>query len=318
MATQDFLPDHDQDLILAREIGAALDAGSFVSGREDSFLEQLLEFKQNELEEYDTSLPSQALWERIESETKPQARVLPLYRRKAIQAWAAAAAVLIAAFIGFWWLTQDPGPQLIAQSEEAIQVINLDDGTEVTLRPYSRLFEEVTDESQRSYSISGEAFFDVATDPDRPFTVVAGSGTVTVLGTRFNVSSWGDQTKVYLEEGSVRFSSSTNESVVLQPGQSSSIVAGALAQPQPDNGDKFTDWINNSLVFEGTAPAEVIAEIEQHFNITVTISELEDESVLDGTLRLDSLEQTLEDLGLVLGGTFRQTGEDSYSFTPLD
>jgi transmembrane sensor len=319
MAADTILPDDDRDLILAREIGLALEQGSSFEALDDALIPALAEFKNSELDSYaDYSLSSDTLWDRIAQQTKPRARILPLYQRPAVRAWAAAAVVLIAAFIGFWWVSLDPSPQLVAQSDSAIQVIQLEDGTEVTLRPYTQLFEETLDETHRSYSLAGEAFFDVVSDPDRPFAVNAGSGTVTVLGTRFNLSSWGDQTRVYLEEGSVQFNTEDQRSIVLEPGQSSSIIAGNLSEAEFTEADQFTDWINNMLVFSDTPPAEVVAEIGQHFNINITISELEDQEGLDGTLRLDSIDQTLEDLGLVLGGTFRKTADDTYTFTPMD
>lgn len=319
MATEQQLPENDQDLQLARSIGQVLDSDSDFSELKDMLVDQLVEFKTRELSGYELQTPnSSSIWDAIESQTRPKAKVLPLYQRPIAYTWAAAAVLLIAAFIGFYWISLNPTPQLVAQSDSVIQKVTLEDGTEVTLRPYSELYELASSETVRSYSLNGEAFFDVTSDASRPFSVEAGNGLITVLGTRFNVSSWGSSTKVYLEEGSVRFENSEQNAVILEPGQRSELIGGIITNPENTSADEYTDWLSNTIVFNASNPEDVVAEIGQHFNISINLNQLDDASTLDGTLRLDSIAQTLEDLGLVLGGTFRETSANEYMFIVLD
>ena len=319
MATEQILPDNDRDLLLAQNIGKALDAKTDFVGLKDELIDQLVDFKTEELASYERNTPdSTSIWGAIESQTKPKAKVLPLYQRPIAYTWAAAAVLLIAAFIGFYWISINPTPKLVAHSDSVIQTITLEDGTQVTLRPYSELYELASSNTERSYSLNGEGFFDVKSDADRPFSVQAGNGLVTVLGTRFNVSNWGSSIQVYLEEGSIRFESSTQNAVVLQPGQRSELSRGTITNPVNTLADEYTDWLSNTIVFNASNPEDVVAEIGQHFNITININQLDDTSALDGTLRLDSVSQTLEDLGLVLGGTFRQLSSNEYTFIALD
>lgn len=319
MATQQQLPENDQDLLLARSIGQVLDSNSDFSALQDTFIDQLVEFKTRELSGYETNAPNSAsIWDAIESQTKPKATILPLYQRPIAYTWAAAAVLLIAAFIGFYWISLDPTPQLVARADSTIQTVTLEDGTEVTLRPYTELYELTSNENERSYSLNGEAFFDVTSDASRPFSVEAGDGLITVLGTRFNVSSWGTSTQVYLEEGSVRFESAEQVAVILEPGQHSLLINGSITNPENTTADEYTDWLSNTIVFNASNPEDVVAEIGQHFNITINLNQLDDTSTLDGTLRLDSITQTLEDLGLVLGGTFREISANEYMFIALD
>tara|TARA_R110000868_G_scaffold304437_16_gene565247 strand:- start:23040 stop:23993 length:954 start_codon:yes stop_codon:yes gene_type:complete len=317
MATEQNLSENDLDLLLSQSLGNALGSRSSFSELQDSLIDQLVEFKKSERSYYENHAPnSGSIWEAIEAETK--AKVTPLFQRPITYTWAAAAVLLIAAFFGFYWISLNPNPQLVAQSDSAISTIILDDGTEVILRPYSELYEIAYSETERTYSLNGEAFFDVTSDVNRPFSVQAGEGVITVLGTRFNVSNWGNTTQVYLEEGSVQFTSSTKTSVLLEPGQQSELISGILSQPEVASSNKYTDWISNTIVFSGSLPLDVVAEIGQHFNIRINISQLNDDSALDGTLRLDSVTQTLEDLGLVLGGTFRKVSENEFTFIALD
>lgn len=319
MATEQNLPDNDRDLMLAQSIGEVLASKNDLTELKDELIDKLVDFKTRELTSYETNTPdSISIWDAIESQIKPKAKVIPLYQRPIAYTWAAAAVLLIAAFISFYWISLNPTSELVAQSDSTIQTVTLEDGTEVTLRPYSELYELASSDTERSYSLNGEGFFDVTSDADRPFSVQAGDGLVTVIGTRFNVSNWGSRTQVYLEEGSVRFESSIQNAVVLEPGQRSELIDGSITTPENTIAEEYTDWLSNNIVFNASNPEDVVAEIGQHFNIAINISQLDNTSTLDGTLRLDSIPQTLEDLGLVLGGTFRQISAQEYTFISLD
>lgn len=321
MATQENLPQNDQDFLLAQALGKVLDERSSFADMGDDLVNQLLEFKTGELSEISTpSSSTKSIWLAIEAETtqKKPANVLPFFQRTTTFAWASAAVLLIAAFIGFYWISTGAEPTLVAQADSTIEVVVLDDGTEVTLRPYSELYEVGFSETERTYTINGEGFFDVQSDPNRPFSVTAGEGVVTVLGTRFNLSSWGTKTQVYLDEGSVKFSASDIGSVVLKPGQTSILADGKITVPASTEADQYTDWISNVIIFKASTPEEVVAEISQHFNISISISDLKDRAGIDGTLQLSTPDQTLEDLGLVLNGTFRKVSQSEYTFISLE
>lgn len=318
MATQR-LPKNDPNLLLAQRLGESLRSGADFSDLEDKLVDQLVGFKNDELSSYENTTPkSLSIWEGIEAKTSAKAKILPFYQRSIGYAWAAAAVLLIAAFVGFYWVSINPNPTLVAKTDSLITTFILEDGTQVTLRPYSELYELAFNETERSFSLIGEGYFNVTTDLDRPFSVQAGEGLVTVLGTRFNLSNWGNITQVFLEEGSIQFETSLEELVILEPGQKSTLQNGSVLYPEQAEADQFKDWISNTIVFNASFPNEVVAEIGQHFNVVLDISLLDAGTKLDGTLKLDTIEQTLEDLGLVLGGTFRKTSDSEYSFISID
>lgn len=322
MATQEILPENDQDLLLAQSLGKVLDEESSFADMGNDLVDQLLEFKTGEQSELGTTPSSSAsIWAAIEAETTKKqktANVLPFFQRTTTFAWASAAVLLIAAFIGFYWINFGTEPTLVAQTDSTIEVVVLKDGTEITLRPFSELYEVTLSETERTYSITGEGYFDVQSDPNRPFSVTAGDAVVTVLGTKFNLSSWGAKAQVYLDEGSVRFSATDIGSVILEPGQTSIITNGTISLPVNSEPDQYIDWISNVIIFNASSPEEVVAEISQHFNINISISSLENRTGIDGSLQLGSPDQTLEDLGLVLNGTFRKVSQDEYTFISLE
>lgn len=320
MATQ--LPHNDPDLLLAREVGAALRAGFLSESIDDPLIRELLAYRRQRRQPVTSEQArSDELWERIERATSDNNAVsaIPLFRSPAMR-WAAAAAVLVAALVGFVYFQYMRGPTLVAESGAAITTVQLADGSDVTLRPHSTFYRVSNTDSRSIYQLDGEAYFDVTHDPSRTFEVEAGRGRVRVLGTRFTVSSWGNLTQVFLEEGTVRFSGpSQSKAVVLQPGQSSTLGAN---QQQPVITDRpageFTDWMRDELVFQNRPAREVFSELEQQYGVTITAPDKILDTPLSGSLSLENREAALNYVALSLGGIFKQTGAQSYQFIPGD
>jgi len=84
------------------------------------------------------------------------------------------------------------------------QTIALDDGTVLWLNTGSRVKVHYDTAARHVRLDRGEVFFDVTRDERRPFHVRTPAGTVTVLGTRFNVSATGGRTSVAVIEGAVK------------------------------------------------------------------------------------------------------------------
>jgi len=118
----------------------------------------------------------------------PAARkVVPFPRRRrvlaAVLSLAVAACVTVAALPGMWRHWQ--ADQITAPGE--IRQVRLEDGSMVHLAADSALSIRYTAEQRQVTLLSGEAFFDVAPNPARPFRVNAGGAEITVVGTAFEV-----------------------------------------------------------------------------------------------------------------------------------
>ena len=97
----------------------------------------------------------------------------------------------------------------------------LPDSTQVWLNSASRLsYTDAFMTKNREVQISGEAFFDVVRKNDMPFVVKFQENTITVKGTKFNVTAYGMEDKVYaaLVEGKIEFAGSTVK-VDMNPGE---------------------------------------------------------------------------------------------------
>lgn len=317
MDNEEMLPENDQDLQLSRRIRQALEAREDLSGIEDPFLSVLLEYKQSkQAEEAVISEPGGQLWKSIEKHTSPPSKSsYPVHRlftgRPAVRA--AAAVLITAVFIGVIYFQVWQRPPLIAETGAESLTINLAAGSRVTMRPYSKLFSLHETEQ---YRLVGEALFEITPDPGRTFSVEAGKGRVTVLGTTFMLSDWGELTRVYLEEGSVRFEKIDDTgSIILEPGQTSSISAtGEILAPSFGDTAEFTDWLRNEMVFENKPARMIFRELEQHYNISISAPDSVQSARISGTLVLGTSDETLESLGTVLGGRFIPAGKSGYQY----
>lgn len=211
------------------------------------------------------------------------------------------------------WTIRDPGPgwQEVAVSGSSSIVFRSPDGTSITLRPNSRL--DAFGPDGRAYRISGEAFFDVAHDADRPFVVEGAGAEVTVLGTRFDFSTWGGRAEVYLESGSIRLRAlHSGGAVDLVPGQVAA-VSDSL-RVEPGSSEQALDWMSGSLVFASRSVRVIAAEMAHHFGTEISIPDPVASEMLTGRVLLSDLDSALADLGIVLGGRFVPTAQGGYRF----
>jgi transmembrane sensor len=313
---------NDIDRQLARRIGDALPDVHTLSTETDALIEPLLAYKKNLIEEEESTLPinSADLWNSIEnaitSDGSTSARILSF--NPAFRKYAVVAALILISFMGIFWYQSGTSPTLIAESTGLMQTVSLTDGSKVTLRPYSKLFGIDQNQNKVSYQLTGEAYFDVAKNPNRIFSVEAGQAEVQVLGTKFVLSDWGNTSNVYLQEGRIQFTALKSEkSVILAPGQSSSIGSQTSTPSVTANNEaEYTDWLQNELIFNDKSVGSIFDELQQQYNIRIHAPESVRSKSVSGSIELGKLPAVLSDFELVLEGSFTQTGANSYLFKP--
>lgn len=290
------LPEGDADALLARRIGR----GEAPSD-ENAFERALGSYRDRSGLITPSSGFSNRLWGRIASTTRPEAsplRLVPAWAR-----WASAAAAICLIAYAFWGVFNH-GPALVSSSGNAIATVTLEDGSVVTLRPHSKLFKRATND----YLLEGEALFDVTQNPGRLFRAGGGLGEVQVLGTRFDLSTWGNETAVYLESGRVAFRHLVTGAVdTLDPGDA--LVASATGthvSAKKLAPDVALDWVRGVLIFGERPIWRIAAELEQHFAISVLIPDSLKTQTLSGQILLADPDQSLHDLATALGARFEQ------------
>ncbi len=315
-AKQNINPDQQ----LARALGEYVASGFAPARRpDDPLAAYLIDYRETTLDH--TTFPdSTRLWNRIQSGIEP-AVIHPIWYRTSVFRYAVAAIIIIAAITLTYLFRSAPATTgLVAQSQELIKTYTTPDGSTVTLRPHSKLFLISSNTKEETYSLDGEGYFDVNHNPDRVFKVEAGAGIIQDIGTQFDVSNWGDLVQVYLEQGSIAFSNKeTGGKVILKPGEYSAITKdGQPSKPVTKPNDDATDWMQHQMIFNSRSLHYVFNELEQQYQIKLRVAPGADSllnETLSGRVQLDSVWQSLDGLGLVLGGHFVKTGDRTYQFT---
>ncbi len=316
------LNENDKDLQLAKKLNQLLEEGNLDTKAypNDSLLRQLLHFRAGKTKQIsNTSVPSDRIWNTIQDGLNKQteATIHKLSIRQKTLLWASIAAIVLISIITFSYFQTSPKPVLLASSETSIQIYTFHDGSKVTLRPHSQLFLEHHSKNVEIYKLSGEGFFNIIHNPQRTFIIDAGHGKVTDLGTRFDLSNWGGNIRVFVQKGSVALQSNKNrKSVTLKTGDYCSISAnGQLSQPEQKDQSQFLDWMNNEMIFDHQSVTSVFKEIEQQYNIKITVpgKSIVNETV-SGQIHLDNITHSLNDLAIVLGGKFIKINDSTYHF----
>jgi len=302
------------DRELAKLIQRQNQAASVSVPTDDLFAKQLFAFRnQTQDELLETTQHVKLMWDAIEAHIKPkEQKQTPIFTLKKIGL--AAAMLLIVAFAGwFLYFMQDTPIQYT--SGDAIELITLSDGSQITLRPHSTLTQVESTASKTNFSLAGEAYFNVQNSPDRIFSVQTYEGLIRVLGTSFNVSTWGGYSRVFLVQGSVEVKDKhAIETRMLSPNEFIELTPTGFSAIQELRSDEIIHWLDHTLRFRTRALSSILQELSHHFNIELTTDPEISQQTLTGTIILSDREQTLLDLGLVLGGRFVPTGSRSYFF----
>ena len=324
MSNEKNLPEGDADLRLAKQYGEVRKSGKSESELDDPLI-RILSAARDEDQNRAADIPvrgQERSWTKIQQaiseSAEEKSKNAKIFSLQSGQKWYwVAAAILLIAFSSILLIQQSfTGPELIAEAGTTVTAVELKDGSNVKLRPKSKLYQLAATPENHEYSLTGEALFEVQTDPERTFSVEAGNGRVVVTGTRFNLSDRDQRSATYLIEGSVIFETTDrDQSVQLSSGEAAVISPeGRLLEPFTFEADEITGWTENRLNFRERTAASILAELEFHFNITIEAPEETKQEVLGGSIPLESAEQSLNDLSVVLGGRFVQTGENSYEF----
>ncbi|RFM32440.1 FecR family protein [Chitinophaga silvisoli] len=147
--------------------------------------------------------------------------------------------------------------------------LRLPDGTDIWLNSESSIRYPIAfNGPDRKVEITGEAYFEVAADPEKPFLVsVADKTTLTVLGTHFNVNAYDNEAAITttLLEGAIQV-----KKVVLKPGQQALLDANDQLQlVQSPDMNKVMAWKNGLFDFEGATLQEVMRQLERWYDIDV-------------------------------------------------
>ncbi len=207
-------------------------------------------------------------WKQITS----KAKVKQLPQNRTFGFWLRIAAVLVLMFGSYWFLQDkllEPKYLLVQnESKDQIKVVKLADGTKVTLNYQANLhYPKHFKRKSRNVKLEGNAFFNVAKNKEKPFTIETSKSLVEVLGTSFDVQADQNKTIVTVATGKVRVSNKLNESVFEEiiPNEQA-IHEGDEVQKSKVEVDNYFSWRTGAFSFKNHSLIEVMNILERRFH----------------------------------------------------
>ena len=165
------------------------------------------------------------------------------------------------------------------------------------------------DEKERKVYLSGEAYFEVAKDPERPFFVEMEGVEVRVYGTSFNVNTHQKgNVQTVLVKGSigVKVLSSGMESVI-RPGQMAEFKQGNTKVDVKDvNVAVYTDWKDGIFRFENQRLEDILTVLSNWYDVDIfyTNEQLKNLHFTGHVKRYEKIDNILKAIKSAVGVTF--------------
>ena len=207
---------------------------------------------------------STALWKELKGVSVPSdaADAAPAKRRPWPLAVASLAIILVLVFasgdLAILWQAD------FATGTGEVKTVILEDGSRIELNADTAIAKHYSGRQRYLTLLKGEAWFEVAKDPARPFVVEAAAGQTMATGTSFNIAMTGTGTQVTVSEHSVVVAA-TGQTVAVEAGQQVSYGPDhpVLAARPADAGNE-TAWRRGFLIFQDKPLSEVIAAIDRY------------------------------------------------------
>jgi ferric-dicitrate binding protein FerR (iron transport regulator) len=199
----------------------------------------------------------------------------------------------------------------------------LPDSSEIILNSGSKVqYDGNYNIKERKVKLNGEAYFQVKTNPEKPFIVKAGKIQVYAIGTKFNILSYENEKNIEatLVEGKVAVITEGKETINLQPDQQAVISkqTGNLVVNDVDS-ETITAWKENKLRLKDEPLEEALQKIARKYNVVFEVSNRDLYDLrYTATFIDESLEEVMELLKVVLPITYKiyyRTTADDKQYT---
>jgi transmembrane sensor len=219
--------------------------------------------------------------------------------------WGIATAAMLAVVSVAAWLTFDTNQTYTTAMGEQQRVL-LADGSSVHLNTNTVIKVVMSPDQRKIILKKGEVLCDVAENPDRPFTVVAGETVVVALGTRFSVYRAPVNTLITVVEGRVsvtpnssRINDGSSRQMVVSTGEQVIVPRDPSIAQSPTPVARpiiFLGWDKGLLVFDQTPLDEVVNEIARYFPGKLQLGSDVPDQPVTGTFKLRDRNVLLETL----------------------
>jgi ferric-dicitrate binding protein FerR (iron transport regulator) len=248
----------------------------------------------------------------------------PLFMRPWLQ-YAASIALAITIGLSVYLFRQNRSSEETLQAEVKEYVVNADkgqkssiilpDGTKIWLNSYTKItYSSDYGISDRTLSLTGEAYFEVVKDPTKRFIVKAGEMEVEALGTAFNVKAYNEDARIVatLLSGSVQ-TTVAGKTARLAPDQSASFNREnkQLSIDDSENAADALIWRKDELILKNQTLEEIAVILNRLYNVEIIFeSEATKKHSFSGIVKNNSLKNVIETIGLTAPVSFEITTDD--------
>jgi ferric-dicitrate binding protein FerR (iron transport regulator) len=226
------------------------------------------------IKEYNT----EAAWRRVKPTRNQTTKYLngnKLNLGKALRFIAAAAAVIVLSIFVYQFYqnhSNSPQKQLVYNTIQGKQVIILADGSKIWLNNGATLtYPDSFNDSLRQVSLTGEAWFEIAKNPDKPFEIKAINSFVRVLGTTFNVYTDSNSTQVVVETGKVKVCSfDKSKNVIITHGWSAKVDNKEIEKYASNNAN-YLSWKTGKFDFNNSNLIDIVEELNGFYGDSIII-----------------------------------------------
>lgn len=216
----------------------------------------------------------------------------------------AAAVMILAIGLGIYYYTQ-PAPAVVAQQtpEPAAPMdhryIRLPDGSTVLLNTGSQLNYPDSFGNTREVHLTGEAYFDIRHNNNKPFIVYAGNTRTVVLGTAFDIKAFPGQQNVVVTvtRGKVRVEKDEQTIGILAPNEQLVVFNdNSAAKKEAVNTGEAIAWKQDDILLDDVPLSKAILELEERFHCTITLGNaaLENCRITASFLHRESLNEVIQ------------------------
>ncbi|MFC0604647.1 FecR family protein [Winogradskyella pulchriflava] len=159
-------------------------------------------------------------------------------------------------------------------------------------------------DDNRNVFLKGEAFFKVA--KGEKFDVITDNGTVTVLGTQFNVKQRNNYFEVTCYEGLVAVTHN-EKTQKLRPGESFRIIDGKPFATEKEIATQ-PSWLRGESSFKSVPLLYVITELENQYDISLSVDKVDTSRLFTGTFTHKNLDLALQSVTIPLNLSYSKSG----------
>lgn len=183
-----------------------------------------------------------------------------------------------------------------------IYQIYLPDGTHVWLNSATKLTYPVAFTGhERRVELSGEAYFEVAHNPAKPFKVISKDQEIEVLGTHFNVNAYADEPnfRTTLLKGSIKITATTSGAAkIIQPGQQAVLRQTGIQVHKADT-DNAIAWETGTFSFDNEPITSIMKKISRWYDVDIVYTDDVSDMRFGGTVsRFADINKVLSKLQL--------------------